>query len=209
MYNLTMTNPAPSANLSDAELVKLTLKDSENFLYLMQRYEAKLLRYIRRISNLNEDDAQDILQEVFIKVYNNLNNFDSSLKFSSWIYRITHNSVISNFRKLKARPQKILWDDNEDFIKNIASEFNLEKEIDGKLDREIILQILDKLDFKYKEVLELKFLEDKTYNEISDILKKPAGSVATLIHRAKKEFSKKFPPEADQPLAEKENNLEI
>lgn len=193
-----MLIPEQFQKLSDEELVRLTLKKQDIFLYLMQRYEQKLLRYIRRISNLDPDDAQDILQEVFIKTYNNLNDFDPSLKFSSWIYRITHNQVISNFRKLKARPQKILWDDNEEFIKNIASEFNLEKEIDGKLDRQVILQILDKLDFKYKETLELRFLEDKSYQEISDILKKPAGTVATLINRAKKQFknnySDLFPP---------------
>lgn len=188
MYTITMTKPDNLNNMSDQELVKLTLKNQDIFLYLMQRYEAKLLRYIHRISNLDQDDAQDILQEVFIKVYNNLNNFDSDLKFSSWIYRITHNQVISNFRKLKARPQKILWDEGGEFLKNIASEFNLEKEISQKLDAEIILKILKKLDYKYKEVLELRFLEDKTYDEILDILKKPAGSVATLIHRAKKSF---------------------
>ena len=187
-----MTNPEKVTEISDKKLVKLSLENQDYSLYIMRRYEAKLLRYIRRISNLDNDDAQDILQEVFIKTYNNLNNFDPSLKFSSWIYRITHNSVISNFRKLKARQQKILWDDNPEFIKNIASELDLERELNNKLNKEIILKILEKLDFKYKEILELRFLEEKTYDEISDILKKPTGSVATLINRAKKYFKKEL-----------------
>ena len=92
-------------NLSDAELVKLSLANQNDFLYLVDRYKGKLMNYIRRLTNINDDDAEDILQEVFIKVYLNLNDFNADLKFSSWIYRITHNQVISNHRRLKARPE--------------------------------------------------------------------------------------------------------
>ncbi len=184
----SMTNLEKCGQKTDAELVQLTLKDQNFFICLMQKYEQKLLRYIQRISNFSLEEAEDILQEVFIKIYQNLNAFDLSLKFSSWAYRITHNQVISQFRKNKSRPEKILWDDNDAFLKNIADEFNLEKEIDAKLDREMILNTLKKLDYKYKEILELRFLEEKTYVEISDILQKPEGTVATLINRAKKQF---------------------
>jgi len=97
-------------NLLDEDLVKLTLEKQDNFLYLIKRYEAKLSRYIRRIAGLNKEDTEDILQEVFIKVYQNLNSFDKDLKFSSWIYRITHNEVIDSYRKKQARPQEITYD---------------------------------------------------------------------------------------------------
>lgn len=177
---------------SDTELGQLSLKDQQFFLYLMQRYEARLLRYIRRISNFDPDDAEDILQEVFIKIYNNLNGYDSNLKFSSWIYRITHNQVISHFRKQKARPQKVIWDLDQEFLNNLASEFDLNEFTDLKINQDLILKILENLDFKYKEILELRFLEDKSYSEISDILKKPSGTVATLINRAKKQFQKEL-----------------
>jgi RNA polymerase sigma-70 factor (ECF subfamily) len=63
----------------------------------------------------------------------------------------------------------------------------LEKQIDILANKEIILDIISSLDYKYREVLELKFLEEKDYNEISDILKKPKGTIATLINRAKKQ----------------------
>ncbi|MFH1456894.1 MAG: RNA polymerase sigma factor [Patescibacteria group bacterium] len=173
---------------TDEELAFLALRNEQYFLCLMQKYEAKLLRYIARISNFDEDEAKDVLQETFIKVFKNLNDFDKSLKFSSWIYRITHNEVIDNFRKTKRRPEKILWDKNEEFIKNIADEFNLEQEFDKKIGKENLFKNLNLLDYKYKEVLELRFLEDKSYKEISDILKKPEGTVATLISRAKKQY---------------------
>ena len=61
--------------LSDEELVSLTLKNQEDFLYLINRYQAKLGRYIRRIAGVGKEDTEDLLQDVFIKVYQNLNSF--------------------------------------------------------------------------------------------------------------------------------------
>ena len=173
---------------TDKDLIILTLEDQDNFLYLMERYEAKLLRYVMRISNLDRHAAEDILQEVFIKTYQNLNDFDQDLKFSSWIYRITHNQVISNYRKIKVRPQFISVGDDDSFLNNLASDFDLIKKINLQDFKKDINKILSKLDIKYREVLILRFLEDKDYKEISDILKKPIGTVATLINRAKKQF---------------------
>jgi RNA polymerase sigma-70 factor, ECF subfamily len=174
---------------TDEELVRLTLQESDYFLCLMKRYETKLLRYIHRISNLSHEDAEDILQDSFIKVYENLNNFDDNLKFSSWIYRIVHNQVISNFRRLQARPQAVDWD-SENVLNNIMADFDIGREVDVKYLSKIVAQVLENMDAKYQEVLVLKYLEDKDYKEISDILKKPMGTVATLLSRAKQQFKK-------------------
>ncbi|MDD5489902.1 MAG: sigma-70 family RNA polymerase sigma factor, partial [Candidatus Moranbacteria bacterium] len=76
---------------TDEEMVALTLKNQDYFACLVERYEPKLMRYIRRISAATQEDAEDLLQDVFVKVYRNLNDFDQKLKFSSWIYRIAHN----------------------------------------------------------------------------------------------------------------------
>jgi RNA polymerase sigma-70 factor, ECF subfamily len=173
---------------TDEELVSLVLADKDYFLYLMRRYERKLLVYILRISSFNRDEAEDILQEVFIKIYENLNDFDPNLKFSSWAYRITHNQVISNYRKTKVRPQAVSLDLNDKILANLSSDLDIEKKVEGDYLRKVIKKILANLDIKYREVLILKFLEEKSYQEISDILKKPMGTVATLINRAKKEF---------------------
>lgn len=175
---------------SDEELVLLALKNQDYFLFLIKRYEGKILRYIIRISGLRREDSEDLLQEVFIKVYQNLNGFDQDLKFSSWIYRIAHNVVIDNFRKKKARPEIANLDEdiNDRIIENIKSDFDITKEIDRKYLRKGMEGILKKLDGKYKEVLVLRFFEEKSYEEISDILKKPMGTISTLINRAKKQF---------------------
>jgi RNA polymerase sigma-70 factor, ECF subfamily len=177
-------------NKTDEELVALTLKDQNFFACLMERYEPKLMRYIKRISASTQEDAEDLLQEIFVKVYRNLNDFDPDLKFSSWIYRIAHNQVVSAWRKTKSRPQVVKFEADEDFLKFIAAEGDLARDTERKFAGEDVRKMLENLDDKYKEVLVLKFLEGKDYQEISDILEKPLGTVATLINRAKKQFAK-------------------
>jgi RNA polymerase sigma-70 factor, ECF subfamily len=186
-----MANIVNQDNLSDESLVKLTIEDQENFLYLIKRYEAKLTRYIKRIAGLSKEDTEDILQDVFIKTYQNINSFDKDLKFSSWIYRIAHNEVIDNYRKKQTRPQEMTFD-TENILNNLVGEIDISKDIDNKYLQKNISQVLNSLDLKYREVLILKFLEEKEYKEISDILKKPMGTVATLISRAKQQFVKEL-----------------
>ena len=169
---------------SDEELVKLTLADQEYFLCIIKKYHDKLMRYVRRISGVGPEEAEDVLQEVFLKTYRNLNDFDAGLKFSSWIYRIAHNQVISDFRKRQARPQ-ISSDLNEIALDNLAADLDIAREIDGKFQQEQIGQVMRGLKDKYKQVLILKFFEEKSYQEISDIIKKPIGTVGSLLNKAK------------------------
>jgi len=173
---------------TDEEIAVLTLEDRNFFLCLIKRYENKLLRYILRISNLRKEEAEDNLQEIFIKIYSNLNDFDKSLKFSSWAYRIAHNQVISHYRKKQVRPDDAGLEIDNDILNQIASDLDISKEVDLEYLKENINKTLNSLDVKYREVLVLKFLEDKNYKEISDIIKKPMGTVATLINRAKQKF---------------------
>ncbi len=178
-------------NLSDLQLVKLSLKDHQNFRYLVERYEPLLLRYMRRIANVSKEEAEDLLQEIFIKVYKNLNGFDQKLKFSSWIYRIAHNEIVNHAYKRKTRSITTSLSEGEEsflqqgeWIRDISNELESE-ELSGKL-QDALMELPD----KYREVLILKFFEDKSYREISDILKKPEGTIATLINRAKKKLKK-------------------
>lgn len=179
-------------NLSDAELVRLSLENQDNFLYLVDRYKGKLMNYIRRLTNINDDDAEDILQEVFIKVYLNLNDFNSDLKFSSWIYRITHNQVISAHRKLKARPEGYAVNIDDQAALSLAADIDIAAGADIGIMKENIAKVLNKLDQKYRDILILKFLEEKNYQEISDIIRKPTGTVASTINKAKQEFKKEL-----------------
>ncbi len=180
--------PDTYAAMTDRDLIARTRRDSAAFGVLMVRYEAQLLRYIHRILCVSREDAEDILQESFIKAYQNLNAFDDALAFSSWMYRIVHNVAISAWRKQRVRPQGNSIDVDEVFLARIASDEDLEGDLNRTLDRTRIREVFAQMDEKYRAVLVLFFLEEKSYREISDILKKPMGSVATLLSRAKRQF---------------------
>jgi RNA polymerase sigma-70 factor, ECF subfamily len=174
---------------TDIEIIKLSLDDPDYYFCLLKRYEDKLLRYIIGFAGLRKEDAEDVLQEVFISTYRNLNEFDPRMKFSSWIYRITHNQAISHLRKAGIRPTVSFSPEEAD---RLADEFNVTKEIDGKIERERINQILERMDKKYREALMLRFLDGKEYLEIADILKKPTSTVGNLISRGRKIFKKEY-----------------
>lgn len=172
----------------DSELVADSLANRDDFLHIVNRYTKALSSYVKRLTNLDDDELQDILQEIFIKIYLNLNDFNDSLNFSSWIYRIAHNHVISSYRKLKARPEGHAISLDEEGVKQLADGFDIIIKTDISLAREAINKILFNIDKKYRDILILKFLEEKNYQEISDIIKKPPGTVASTINRAKVAF---------------------
>lgn len=179
-------NVAPS----DKELVSRSLVERAFFGEIVERYEARLGRYIARLGVVDPDDRDDVLQNVFIKVYKNLNNFDQSLSFSAWIYRIAHNEAISWYRRRKARPEGYLAAES-DMITSLLADDNIERpdeRFDREIDSKIMLRELEQLDDKYLEVLILRYFEHLEYEEISDVLKIPVGTVGTLVHRAKKQL---------------------
>lgn len=171
---------------SDEELVRMSLEDKHAFAGLVERYERQLSVYIRRLGINSVADCEDVLQDTFLKVYVNLNSFKTDLLFSSWVYRIAHNEAMSFFRKRKVRPHGNLVDDSEEVFRTLASELNLADELIQKEDIELLQGALRTLPPEYQEVLVLKFYEHKNYDEISDILSLPLGTVGTRLHRAKK-----------------------
>jgi RNA polymerase sigma-70 factor (ECF subfamily) len=187
--------------LSDLEIVRKALSEVDFFSCLYDRYEERLLRYIRRLGV--EEEAEDVLQEAFINIWKNLNGFDPSLKFSSWVYRIVHNQAVSYIRKKKSygKSQQETFDESRfaDLPDDPADDAAEQMEEHDRHTHEL----LGMLPLPYKEVMVLKFLEDMSYEEISDILKIPEGTVATRINRAKKAFrqlSEQFQYQRDETL---------
>lgn len=173
---------------TDQELVKAALKDKHAFSEIVHRYESAIFRYVKRLGCRDKSDADDVLQEIFIKVFINLNDYDPNLKFSSWLYRIAHNETISFFRKKKARPNVLDVNDAEGFFENLVDETDFVELAHQNYDAQIVRDAFSVINKKYKEILMLRFLEEKSYTEISDILRIPEGTVATLISRGKKEL---------------------
>ncbi len=179
---------AKHTSFSDEELIKKSLEDLDFFGELVDRYEPKLKNYILRISAFSLEEAEEILQEVFLKVWKNMNDFSPDMKFSSWIYRIAHNETISAYRKSAARGEDKKMELDETLFEILPDKVDLTKEIDQKLNAHLVRKVLENMSENYREVLILYFLEDKSYEEISDILRKPMGTVATLLNRAKQNF---------------------
>jgi len=177
---------------TDKDIIEFVASwDIDAFYCVVNKYEEKLLKYILRITNIDLEEAENLLQEVFIKVYKNINEFNDSLTFSSWLYRIAHNITIDYHRKNKNKINVSLESPDEDYINLIdliGNSTSIENDYKKKELIKKIITILDLVDLKYREVLILKFLEEKNYWEISDILKIPEWTVATLINRWKKQF---------------------
>lgn len=167
------------SKLSDEQLVKYVReRDKEAYSEIIGRYKNKLVRYAVYLTG-DDDTASDVVQEAFIKAYVNLNGFDIKKKFSSWIYRIVHNEAMSILRKHYNKNIPIF--EGVDFDSGIDLENNLiKKEL-----REHTHYCLSQIPVLYREPLSLYFLENKSYDEISDILRIPMGTVGTRINRAK------------------------
>jgi RNA polymerase sigma-70 factor (ECF subfamily) len=171
---------------TDQEIVRQTFAHKEAFGLLIERYEAKLLRYLERLGVGVREDREDILQNAFVKAYRNLHSFDPTLEFSSWIYRITHNEAMSFFRAKRARPQVILSEEGTALLTELSDEqADTAALAEHRLSREELAKALDALDDRYRTALLLRFFEDRSYAEMSDILEVPVGTVSTLLHRAK------------------------
>lgn len=168
--------------LTDEQIVEIVKKNKEQYSEIIKRYQGKLLRYAINIIG-DQQQAEDVVQEGFIKAYVNLNGFSTKKKFSSWIYRIVHNEAI-NFIKKNKKYRPIA---DRDFDSGI----DLEDEIVKKELVDHAKMCLKKIPIKYKEPLSLHFLDEKSYEEISDILRIPIGTVGTRINRAKM-FMKKI-----------------
>lgn len=173
-------------NITDEQLIdKIREENPDFYSEIVRRYSVKLRRYISRIIN-DYDKSEDILQDVFIKAYRNLYDFNINKKFSSWIYRIAHNESINYIKKVSREKSVSL----EDIIDDVADSGSVETDIDRIILKEQIEKCLERLDVKYREPLVLYFFEQKSYDEISDILRIPINTVGTLISRGKKTVKK-------------------
>jgi RNA polymerase sigma-70 factor (ECF subfamily) len=179
---------------TDEEIVRRTLTDKDAFALLVSRYEAKLKRYLERLGVHSPEDREDILQNAFIKSYQNLNGFDPTLSFSSWMYRITHNEAMSFFRRKSARPQVILNEESEILLTELRDEQADTAELaELRLSREELAKAFETLSPPYRDALALRFFEDRSYTEMSDILEVPVGTVSTLLYRAKRALRESLP----------------
>jgi RNA polymerase sigma-70 factor (ECF subfamily) len=180
-----MTEQPAVEQYSDAELLERAKRNPDEFGAIVGKYWDPLFRYVRRIAQIAPEEIEDILQETFIKTYRKLYEYEPDIRFSSFIYRVAHNQTIDHFRRTNARPRNVYLDE-EEWRKLFVSAVSSEQEFLTKDCLEKIRIALGNIPKRYREALVLRFLEEKDYGEIMDILEKPKGSVATLIARGRK-----------------------
>ncbi len=156
--------------------------DANAFGVLIERYESKLKRYARKFLN-SKEDIKDLVQDVFIKSYTNIQSFDLKQRFSPWIYRIAHNVFVNELKK-KERGSFIFFDTD-----TILPHLPAKETTDGELlDAELAAELdtlLNKIKPKYREILVLHYLEELSYREISDILQIPVTTVGVRMNRGR------------------------
>jgi RNA polymerase sigma-70 factor (ECF subfamily) len=171
------------AGLDDAAIVAMALRDRNAYGLLVARYEPPLARYVRRILGLHAEAAEDVLQEAFVKAYVNLNDYDPGRPFAPWIYRIARNEALSLLRRKRAEPQAIGGEDGLALLSRMSDDTDKGASLAQESTQALVVAAMSGLGPRYRDVLVLRFLEDRSYGDIADILELPQGTVATLIRR--------------------------
>lgn len=177
-------------DLKERDLIRRAKQgDMLAFEELILKHEKIVYNVALRMMNHSED-ARDISQEVFLKAYRNLANFDERSAFSTWLYRITHNTCIDEMRKRKGKQSYSLEEEleNEDgsMQRQIADEGDTpEESLLREEQKSEILQALDTLSEEHKAAIILRDVKGLSYEEISEILELSLGTVKSRISRAR------------------------
>ncbi len=156
--------------------------DAEAFGQLYDAFTQKIFKFIR-LKIQDQQDAEDVLQEVFIKAYRGLQNLKmDGLNFNAWLYKIASNTINDKFRKQYRTPDMVRIDGSFD----IADKGSLQKDIELSSDIEDLHKVLNQLPDLYKQVLELRYIQDLSLAEIAKIFNKSNLSVRLLQFRALK-----------------------
>jgi len=184
------------AGLSDPAVVAEARKGSEAaYRELLTRYERPVFSLIFRMVR-DRETAEDLAQETFIKVLNNLDRYSPEFKFSSWLFKIANNLTIDHLRRrrvdtisIEGAPDAVTAESAK--ATSIAVVSGSESPLEELESRELgtaIERAIGKLRPEYRACIMLRHVEDKSYEEIAEIVKLPLGTVKTYIHRARHEL---------------------
>ena len=148
----------------------------------MSLYKERLYWHIRKIV-LNHDDADDVLQNTFVKVYKNIHNFKEDSKLYSWMYRIATNESITFINKRA----KINAVDIDDYYKNTVNSLQEDKHFSGEEIQFLLQKAIATLPQKQQLVFKMKYFDDMKYKDMSEILETSVGALkASYFHAVKK-----------------------
>ncbi|MDF2787456.1 RNA polymerase sigma factor SigW [Neobacillus niacini] len=169
--------------------IKQVIKgDQDAFAEIVEIYSNSIYQLGYRMLG-NRHEAEDIAQEAFIRAYVNIKSFNQDLKFSTWLFRIATNLCIDRIRKKKPDyylDAEVSGTDGLTMYSQLASNSPLpETELESLELQDSVQKEILKLPEKYRSVIVLKYIEELSLNEISEILDLPLGTVKTRIHRGR------------------------
>ena len=180
---------ASESSLQDDKLVERAIGGDESaYSELVEKYERALYFHVRKMIK-DEEQVNDLVQEAFVKAFDNLNSYSTNYAFSTWLYRIATNHTIDYLRKKKLKTLSI---DEPVKTRDGDMQMQLEDESAGtdrniirKQRQKIVQNAIDELPEKYRKVIEMRHMEEKSYQEIADVLDLPLGTVKAHIFRAR------------------------
>jgi RNA polymerase sigma-70 factor, ECF subfamily len=169
--------------------IKQVIKgDQDAFGEIVEIYKNSIYQLCYRMLG-NRHEAEDIAQEAFIRAYVNIRSFNQDLKFSTWLFRIATNLCIDRLRKKKPDyylDAEVAGTEGLTMYSQVSSDSPLpETEVESLELQETVQKEILKLPEKYRSAIVLKYMEDMSLNEISEILELPLGTVKTRIHRGR------------------------
>ncbi|HEX9916509.1 MAG TPA: sigma-70 family RNA polymerase sigma factor [candidate division Zixibacteria bacterium] len=176
------------AAVTDRELMeKIRQRDDSAFEELVNRYKKKLFNLIYRMLN-DRNETEDILQETFLRVYRERESYDPHFCFSTWVYTIALN-LTKNELKKRSRFKFL----ELSIIQNDRIYSREDEQVDSGL-KNLLENTMNKLPTKYKAALVMREVNQLSYEEMSDILKVPLGTIKSRVNRARNMLQKKLKP---------------
>jgi len=180
----------------DQALVKLALEgDQKAYRALFDMHRQSIFHIAVKIVR-NAEEAKDLVQETFIRAFGSLKTYDSSYRFSTWLYKIAANCSIDSIRKRKidalSLDKPISTRDGDVQMEVADYTYHPERDLFAKRKTFGIEEAIEQLPDKYREVIILRHKEDKAYEEIAQLLKVPVGTVKARIFRARELLKKKL-----------------
>jgi len=193
---------ASESSLEDDVLVKKAIGgDEEAYKRLVDKYERALYYHILKMIK-DKEQVEDLVQETFVKAFDNLNTYSTNYAFSTWLYRIATNHTIDYLRKKKLKTLSIdkpmKTKDGEMEMQLPDDSAGTDRDIIRKQRQKIVQHAIDDLPEKYRKVIQLRHMEEKSYKEISDILDRPLGTVKAHIFRAREMLYKALKDKKDK-----------
>ncbi len=181
------------SKLEDIKHIRLAIEgDQDAFSWLMKKYKGPLYNLIYRMVN-EKNEVEDLVQEAFIKAFNSLKNYNQEFAFSTWLYRIAMNNTIDYLRKKKIETFSIYQEDDEEETNEYEIPdltYSADAQLILEQRQQIINDAIDSLPEKYKKIIELRHKEELSYEEISEILHLPIGTVKAHLFRARELLNK-------------------